>query len=162
MREKPRQGFSAWDDLDHSADLEPVRAWTREEAQALRASTRPISPWRLVAVQAAVGVTASVIVGWIAGQAHVAGSMLYGVSCVVLPSALLARGLSSALSRLSPTASAVSFVGWALLKLLIALVMLIVANKVMSSPNWPAVLAGLVLCISVHAMAPLWAHRHQS
>ena len=149
---------ASWDDDGASVDQAPVKALTREQAQALRAALPPLSPWRVIATQAAVGVVASLVAGFFAGF-HVMASMLYGVACVVLPAALLARGLASPLSRLSPTAAATSFTLWALIKLLLTLVMLVVANHIVKSPSWPALLAAVVLCINVHAWTPWWAPR---
>lgn len=147
-----------WDDSDLGVDQEPPRVLTREEVQALRVTLPPLTPWRVIAVQAAVGMFAGLLVWGITGRVHAVASMLYGASCVVLPGALLARGLSSPLSRLSPLASASSFVAWALIKMLATLVMLMLAGKIVHSPSWPWLLGGLVLCIKVQALAPWW-HR---
>ena len=72
------------------------RRLTREEAQALVAnSPHAVSPWRVIAVQAAVGVVVALsrrspLAGW-----EVAWSALYGAGMVVVPGALMARGMTS-------------------------------------------------------------------
>lgn len=161
MSEKGRQ--TAWDDVEdgdangfHNTRFKPL---SREEAAALRAQEPPVSPWRVVAVQAAVGVVAALI-GWLAtGRTEVGWSLLYGAATVVLPGALMARGMTSRLSSMAPGASAVSFMLWEMVKIGVSLAMLVVAGKVVQPLVWPALLVGLVVCMKVYWVALLW-RRH--
>lgn len=118
-----------------------------------------MSPWRVIAVQAAVGVVAALI-GWlITGRTDVMWSMLYGAATVVLPGALMARGMTSKLSSMAPGASAVSFMLWEMVKIGVSLAMLVVAGKIVQPLVWPALLVGLVVCMKVYWVALLWRRR---
>lgn len=149
---------SAWDDPnDTDAWAEPVRKpLSREEAQALRAKHPPVSPWRVIAVQAAVGVVVAAL-GWlITRRMEVAWSALYGCATVVVPGVLMARGMTSRLSGMSPGNSAVSFMLWEMVKIGVSVVMLMLANRIVQPLSWPALLAGLVVCMKVYWVALLW------
>ena len=118
-----------------------------------------MSPWRVTAVQAVVGVAAALI-GWLAtGRNAVAWSLLYGAATVVVPGALMARGMTSRLSSMAPGASAVSFMLWEFVKIGVSLVMLVVASKIVQPLVWPALLIGLVVCMKVYWVALLWRRR---
>lgn len=147
-----------WAEQDAAAER-ALRTLTREEAQALRAKNPPLSPWRVVAVQAAVGVVAAGIGGWLTGRTEVGWSALYGAAAVVAPGALMARGMTSKLSSMSPGAGAVSFMVWEFLKIGVSVVMLMLAHRIVQPLSWPALLAGLVICIKVYWVALLWRPR---
>lgn len=118
-----------------------------------------MSPWRVITVQAVVGVVAALI-GWaITGRSAVAWSMLYGAATVVVPGALMARGMTSKLSSMAPGASAVSFMLWEFVKIGVSLVMLFVAGKIVQPLVWPALLAAMVVCMKVYWVALLWRRR---
>lgn len=143
---------------DTNEDRESTRfsALTREEAAALRAIEPPVSPWRVVAVQAVVGLVAALSAALITGRQELAWSVLYGAAAVVVPGALMARGMTSKLSSMSPGASAVSFMFWEVIKIAVSVGMLLLAPRVVQDLSWPALLAGLVLCIKVYWVALLW------
>lgn len=143
-----------WAD-DEKRDL-PVPQLTREQAQALRARDPSVSPWWVVGVQVAVGAVAALLAGWVGGQASWGWSLLYGAAVVFLPGALMARGMTSPLSRMSPMAGVVSFMSWEFLKIGVSVLMLMLAPKVVQPLVWPALLIGLVLCIKVYWLALLW------
>ena len=118
-----------------------------------------MSPWRVIAVQAVVGVVVALI-GWpVTGRAEVGWSLLYGAATVVLPGALMARGMTSKLSSMAPGASAVSFMVWEMVKIGVSLAMLLVAGRVVQPLVWPALLVGLVVCMKVYWVALLWRRR---
>lgn len=118
-----------------------------------------MSPWRVVAVQAAVGVVAALIGLLITGRTEVAWSMLYGAATVVVPAALMARGMTSQLSSMAPGASAVSFMLWEFVKIGVSVAMLAIAPRIVQPLVWPALLAGLVVCMKVYWVALLWRRR---
>jgi ATP synthase protein I len=92
-------------------------------------------------------------------------SALYGAAVVVVPGALMARGMSSRLSSVSPAAGAVSFMVWEAVKILVSVLMLMLAPKIVQPLSWPAMLVGLVVCMQVYLLALLWrrpAKKHQS
>jgi len=149
-----------WDDdaADGAANASFKRL-SREEAAVLRAQEPPVSPWRVIAVQVVVGVVAALI-GWaITGRSEVAWSMLYGAATVVVPGALMARGMTSKLSSMAPGASAVSFMLWEFVKIAVSLAMLVVAGKIVQPLVWPALLVGLVVYMKVYWVALLWRRR---
>lgn len=150
---------AAWDDLEDGEANRRFKPLNREEAAALRAQDPPVSPWRVVAVQAVVGVVAALI-GWlVTGRTEVGWSLLYGAATVVLPGALMARGMTSKLSSMAPGASAVSFMLWEMVKIGVSLAMLVVAGRVVQPLVWPALLVGLVVCMKVYWVALLWRRR---
>lgn len=147
------------DDKDEDAATPAFRPLTREEAQALRAKEPPLNPWRVIGVQVLVGVLAAALVGLVFGSEVYAWSMLYGMATVAVPGALMARGMTSRLSSVSPGASAVSFMLWEMVKIAVSVVMLMMAPKLVQPLSWPALLAGLVLCMKVYWVALLWRGR---
>ena len=154
---KPITGpASAWDDNDWHEAKRPFKRLSREEAAVLRAREPAVSPWRVIAVQAMVGLVAA-LAGWlITGQSMVLWSMLYGAATVVVPGALMARGMTSRLTSMAPGASAVSFMLWEMVKIAVSVVMLGVAGQIVQPLSWPALLVGLVVCIKVYWVALLW------
>ena len=139
-----------------SAGFKPL---TREEASALRARLPPLSPWRVVGMQAAVGVLAALLAALLTGRPEWAWSMLYGAAAVVVPGALMARGMTSPLSKVSLGASVVSFTLWEFVKIGVSVAMLMLAPKLVQPLSWPALLVGLVLCLKVYVVAVLWFSR---
>ncbi|MBL0087108.1 MAG: ATP synthase subunit I [Ideonella sp.] len=145
-----------WADQEDEAADHGFRRLTRQEAEALRQKEPPVSPWRVVAVQAAVGVVATLL-GWLlTGRSEVAWSLLYGAAAVVVPASLMARGMTSKLSSMAPGVSAVSFMLWEFAKIGVSVAMLAIANRVVQPLVWPALLVGLVVCIKVYWVALLW------
>jgi ATP synthase protein I len=146
-----------WDDEkdgeDQALGFKPL---TRDEAQALRAKEPPLSPWRVIGVQAAVGAGVALLVALAFGKQVYGWSLLYGAFTVVVPGALMARGMTSKLSSMNPGASAVSFMLWEMVKIAVSVVMLALAPKIVQPLSWPALLAGLVLCMKVYWVALLW------
>lgn len=150
---------AVWDDAEDGEASKRFKRLSREDAAALRAQEPPVSPWRVIAVQVAVGVVAALI-GWaITGRTAVAWSMLYGAATVVLPGALMARGMTSKLSSMSAGASAVSFMLWEMVKIGVSLAMLVIAGRIVQPLVWPALLVGLVVCMKVYWVALLWRRR---
>ena len=134
---------------------------TRDEAQALRVKQPTVSPWRVVGVQAAVGllcvIVALTFLGGGDGQHGTAWSALYGAAAVVLPSALLARGMTRRAD--SPTAAAMGLMFWETIKITAAVAMLVIAARVMPQLNWSALLVTMVVCSQVNWFALLWRGR---
>jgi ATP synthase protein I len=152
-----------WDEKDGAAwgpdgeeEAPPFKPLTRDEAQALRAKEPSLSPWRVIGVQAGVGAGAALLLSLVSGKQVYGWSLLYGAAAVVVPGALMARGMTSKLSSMSPGASAVSFMLWEMVKIAVSVVMLALAPKLVQPLSWPALLAGLVLCMKVYWVALLW------
>jgi ATP synthase protein I len=142
-----------WDDAEEEAPFQPL---TREQAQALRERQPQVPAWWVVAAQAAVGGAVAMLAWLIAGDRAAGASALYGAAVVVVPGALMARGMSSRLSSMSPSASAVSFMLWEMVKIAVSVLMLVLAPQIVQPLSWPALLVSLVVCMNVYLLALLW------
>jgi ATP synthase protein I len=152
----------SWDDAAHEAAVQPL---TRAEAQALRDRQPQVPAWWVVAAQAVVGGVVALVAGLVTGDRSMFVSALYGAAVVVVPGALMARGMSSRLSSVSPAASAVSFMLWEAVKIAVSVLMLALAPKIVQPLSWPAMLVSLVVCLNVYLLALLWrrpARRQQT
>ena len=155
---KPRStAWQRWNDDD--ATSEGFKRLTPEEAAALKARNPQASPWRVIAVQAVVGGGVALLAGLVGGGREFAWSALYGAVTAVVPGALLARGMTSRLSSLSPAVSAVSVMLWETVKISASVALLALAPKVVKPLSWPALLVGLAVCLSVYWFALLWRGR---
>ena len=159
MSDQREQRPDPWADPDDQNAMQPVRALTREEAQALVAKNPPISPWRVIAVQAAVGLVMAVLTWLVTGEQGLMWSVLYGAATVVVPGALMARGMTSRLTSMAPGVSAVSFMLWEFGKIGVSVAMLALAPKLVPGLSWPALLVALIVCIKVYWVALSWRGR---
>ena len=154
--------IQAWGENDearsrkHGEKASAFKPLTAEEASLLRLKQPPLSPWWVVVVQLVVGVVAALLAALWTQRAGVAWSVLYGAAAVVVPGALMARGMTSKLSSMSPGSSAVSVLLWTMVKMVVSVAMLMLAPKIVQTLSWPALLVGLVLCMKVYGVALLW------
>jgi len=123
-------------------DFKPL---TAEQAQALRARKPGVSPWRVLAVQAAVGVVVTLLVWVFTGRSATAWSAAYGAMVVIIPAAIFARGLTSRLSSMNAGAAMLGFFLWEAVKIGLVVAMLFAAPRVVENLSWPALLVGLVV-----------------
>ena len=135
----------------------PFKTLSRQEAQALKAKLPQVSPWRVVAAQAVAGLLCAVITWLLTQRSGAAWSALYGALAVVLPGALLARGMTRGAG--SPVAAAAGFLFWEMLKIGVAIAMLVIAAKVVPGLSWPVLLLTMVVCMKVNWVALLWRAR---
>jgi len=147
---------------DHGLDTDvvedpPFKPLTREEAQALKARQPSVSPWRVVGSQALAGVLCAALTWVFTQRDGAAWSALYGAAATVLPSALLARGMTK--RTRNAVAMAAGFMFWEMLKIGVAVAMLAIAPKVVPHLSWPALLVTMVVCIKVNWVALLWQGR---
>lgn len=153
------------DEWEDEAQEPEIKLLTREEAQQWRARQPVFSVWRLVGVQLLAGLAAGVLGGLFTQSAPVAWSVLYGAASVVIPSALMAYGLtSSALSRFTSgfaQAAFVSFLLWEGIKVLLVVALLWLAPTMVPQLNWLGLLAGLVLVLKVYWLG-LWIQTRRS
>jgi ATP synthase protein I len=134
----------------------PVVKLTRDQAQALIEREPMVSPWRVVVMQLGVGVVVALLAWGTTGRLESFWSALYGAAVVVVPAALMARGMTSKLSSANPIVGVLSFFVWLGVKLAVSVGMLMAAYRVVPSLSWPALIAGLVVCIKVYWVALLW------
>jgi ATP synthase protein I len=144
-------------DRDDQAEQEIVKPWSRQEAEAWRRNNPSASPWRVVAAQAVAGLVCGAAFWAFTQRGEAAWSALYGAAAVVLPSALLARGMTK--RARNPMAAAAGFMFWEMLKIGVAVAMLVIAAKVVPHLSWPALLVTMVVCIKVNWVALLWRGR---
>lgn len=138
---------------DEASVIKPL---TADEARLWREKHPQVSAWRVVFMQAVVAVVLIVLV-WLLLGSQVAASVAWGAFAVVASSAVLARGVSRQFKH--PTAMLASLFGWEIVKLALCVALLMLTPKVLASPNWLAVLAGLVLMLKTYWMAFLLYRR---
>jgi ATP synthase protein I len=136
------------------ADQPPFKPLTAEEAKALKSKLPMVSPWRVLGAQALVGLLCTAGFWAVTQRSSAAWSALYGALAVVLPGALLARGMTR--GTRSPVAAAVGFMFWEMLKIAAAIAMLVIAARVVPQLSWPALLITMVVCMKVNWLALAW------
>lgn len=144
---------------EDEADEQQVKRLTPEEARAWRERHPAVSPWRVVRAQAVVGVVFALVVAAVARESNVFWSALYGAGVVVVPAAVMARGLTSRLAAGAAGSGAVAFMVWELVKLLVSVALLVLAPKLLPHLSWLALLAAMVLCLKTYWVALLWRGR---
>ena len=153
-RPSVKQPGTDWED---GVAPEVIKPWSRQEAEAWRKSNPSASPWRVVAAQAVVAFLCAAVAWALTQRGETAWSALYGGAAVVLPSALLARGMTRRMRN--PMAAAAGFMFWEMLKIGVAIAMLVIAVRVVPNLSWPALLVTMVVCIKVNWVALLWRGR---
>ena len=144
---------------DDPEEASPVQPLSAQEALRVREQNPPLSPWRVVAGQAGVGVAASLLAWGITGKQNVGWSVGYGALAVLLPAAVFARGLTGRFSSLNAGTAAAGFLVWEMVKIALTLAMLFVAPRLVAGLSWPALLVGLVLAMKVYWVALAFAPR---
>jgi ATP synthase protein I len=112
----------------------------------------------VVVAQGVAGLVLAVLCFGISGRSATGWSALYGAASIVLPSALMVRGMAR-LSGSAPTAAAVGLMFWEGVKVLLTVAMLVAAVRVVPHLSWPALLAALTVCLSMNWLALLWRVR---
>jgi ATP synthase protein I len=146
------------DGFEDEATEAPFKRLTREEAAALRTRIASVSPWRVVAAQAVAGLLCGAAAWLLTQRSGVVWSSLYGAAAVVVPGALLARGITRGSSP-NPGAAVYGFMLWETVKIGVAVAMLVAAAKVVPDLSWPALLVAMVVCMKVNWLALLWWRR---
>jgi ATP synthase protein I len=149
------------DDGDEDPPFKPL---TRQEAQALRARHPPLSPWVVLGVQAVVGLIISAGVWLVWRQSGAAWSALYGAAAVVVPGAVMARGMTRQLGKAAgkevrnsaPGDALLGFMVWEFAKVMAAVAMLAAAVKVVPGLNWPVLLVTMIVSLKVNWLVLLW------
>ncbi len=89
-----------------------------------------VSPWVVVAVQFVVGIVVALAAWGVTGRLEGFWSALYGAAVVVVPAALMARGMTSKLALSNPGVGAVSYMLWQGVKIAVSVAMLMVAPRI--------------------------------
>lgn len=157
-----KQESDTWEGEANEPEFKPL---SPEEAAQWRARQPVLSVWRLVGAQLLVGLLLGGLSWLLTQRAQVAWSVLYGSAAVVIPSALMAYGLTaSAWSRLMSGVAQAAFVGllfWEGVKVLLAVAMLWLAPQVVPELNWLGLLLGLVVTLKVY-WAGFWIQSRRS
>ena len=135
------------------AEFKPL---TAEEARQWRSVNPAMSPWWVVVWQALAGAVFALIAGLVVG-ANVGWSAAYGAVSVVMPAALMVRGLQRQRAVSQPGAVMLGFVVWESVKIALTVAMLIVAPKLIQPLSWLALVAGFVVTMKVYWVAA-WLH----
>ena len=120
------------------------------QAQALRELQPGMSAWHVVAFQVLCGLVFAAIAGLVSSRGW---SVAYGAFAVVLPNALLARGMSRKPTSINVLSGVAALLVWEMVKVGLTLAMLLGAPWVVKNLSWPALLVGLVLTMKVHWLA---------
>jgi ATP synthase protein I len=120
---------------------------TAAQAQVWRTKNPAVSPWRIVVLQAVVGLLCAVLAGLLWRHQAVLWSALYGAAVVVVPGAFMAHGIGKGISN--PAAAAAGFLFWELVKIVVALILLLAAVKVVPHLNWLALVGNMVVCTKI-------------
>ena len=141
-------------DLQAEAEAQDddFKALSAEEAAQWRQRHPLLSPWRIVAVQAAATALVA-LAAWLWSSPVAAWSAGYGGLAVVLPAALLARGVQR--RRATAGAAMAALMGWELVKIALTVAMLAVAPRLVPGLSWLALLAGMVVVMKTYWVALL-------
>ncbi len=141
-------------DADDSEDLS-FRRLSAEEAQALRERQPPLSPWRIVGLQAMVAAAVALLAWAITGRSGAAWSAGYGGMAVLIPAVLFARGLTSQFASINAATAGFGFFVWEAIKIAVTVGMLVAATRMVADLDWLAMLIGLIVTLKVYWVALL-------
>ena len=99
-------GYKTWDEKSVE---EPSKPLTREQAIVVRQQNPSLSPWLVLAGQAAMGLLVALAAWLLTGKANIGWSAFYGALAVVVPGAVFARGVMSKVSLINPAAAVTGF-----------------------------------------------------
>ncbi len=95
------------------------------------------------------------LIAWVMFGASIALSAAYGSLVVAIPAAVLARGMTSPLSRMNVATGAMAFMLWEMVKIGLSIGMLMLAPSLVANLSWPALLVGLILTMKVYFVAAI-------
>ena len=134
---------------------------TAEEAQAWRLKNPALMPWRIIGLQALVGVLMVLLTWLLTDERRLAASVAWGVVAVVIPAMVFVRALHRQMQVAHPKVALVGLFAWELVKIVLTVALLLVAPKVISDLSWLALVASFVVTIKVYwlALALGWVQR---
>jgi len=136
-----------------------------QQAQQWRAAQPRFSVWSVLGWQVLLALLAAGLAWVLTRQVPMLVSVLYGAAAVVLPSAVMAWGMTSgALARLFAGVAKASLAGfflWEGIKVLLALALLWSAPRLVPDLNWLALVAGLVVALKAYWLE-LWFRARRS
>jgi ATP synthase protein I len=132
------------------------KRWTADEAQALREKSPSVSPWRVIGWQVIAGVVIALGAWLLSGEVVVALSAGYGALTVILPAAVLARGIMSPMASVNALSAAMGFMVWEMVKIGLSVAMFFAAPQLIPGLNWLALLVGVILTMKVYWVAAVY------
>ncbi|WP_180684385.1 ATP synthase subunit I [Tepidicella baoligensis] len=158
-----RPARDPWEDEAETEDFKPL---TPEEAVQWRARQPDVSAWRVVRWQLILLALMTLAAMVFFEASPVGWSVFYGGLCIVLPTALMAYGLTSSAwsrwrgaSRPKSAGSALAGVFfWEGVKILLALAMLWLAPRIVPDLSWLGLVVGLVVVLKAYWLA-FWMGR---
>jgi ATP synthase protein I len=132
------------------------KKWTADEALALREKSPSVSPWRVIGWQVIAGVVIALGAWLLSGEAVVAMSAGYGALTVILPAAVLARGIMSPMSSVNAVSAAMGFMVWEMVKIGLSVAMFFAAPQLIPGLHWLALLVGVILTMKVYWVAAIY------
>ncbi|MCX7263843.1 MAG: ATP synthase subunit I [Betaproteobacteria bacterium] len=158
----PKNAQSRWQEDWEDSSNESFPAFTPEQAKAWRSLNPVMSVWRVLGFQALTGLAVTLVAAVLTGSWNSASCVAYGAACVLLPSALLARGMSSPVTAINAQTAVLGLFVWELVKIALTVAMLFGATRVLKDLSWPALLVGLVLTMKVNWVVLAWQQVRQS
>ena len=138
---------------DQDSVQEAFEPLTAEQAAELRKRQPLLSVWRVVGVQAVLGLLVAWLVWLLSGRMAAVYSAAYGALAVIVPAALFARGLTSRIALANVGAAVFGFFLWEMVKIGLTVAMLFAAPRLVEDLSWPAMLVGLVVTMKVYWVA---------
>ena len=135
---------------------------TAEQAKALREQQPPTSPWRIVGLQAVVGLVAALLAWGLTANPSMGWSAGYGALVVVIPAVLFARGLTGQFASINAMTAGFGFFVWEAIKIGVSVGMLFLAPHLVAGLDWLAMLIGLVVTQKVYWAALLMRPERKS
>ena len=126
---------------------------TAEQVAELRKRQPLLSLWRVVVVQAVLGLVVAGFVWFLTERMAAVYSAVYGALAVIVPAALFARGLTSRVASVNVGAAVFGFFLWEMVKIGLTVAMLFAAPSLVKDLSWPAMLVGLVVTMKVYWVA---------
>lgn len=158
----PDPRFIASDEAEDGVSEPDFKPLSAEEAQQWRSQQVAFRPWRLLGLQALAGLLVSLLAWGLTGLPAAGWSAAYGAAAVLLPAALMARGMQRT-ARLGVAGAAMAgFLFWELVKIALTVAMLFAAPKVVVQLNWLALLAGFVVTMKTYWIALMRSGRSRS
>ncbi len=158
MKNESDKRYVVYDEEVDGVPEPEFKRLSAEEAAAWRSKQPRESVWSVVLWQLLLGAVLVPLVWLLTRSVELAWSAGYGALCILLPTALMAYGLTSSglarlVKRLFPGVAGMSLAGlffWEGVKVLLALAMMWQAPKLVPGLNWLALVAGLVVALKAY------------
>jgi ATP synthase protein I len=144
------------DELSDQSNEPVFKRWTADEARQLREKSPSVSPWRVVGWQVIAGVVIALGAWLLSGDSCVAMSAGYGALIVILPAAVLARGMTSRVTGMNAISAAMGFMVWEMVKIGLSVAMFLAAPQLIPGLNWLVMLIAVMLTMMVYGVAAVY------